>query len=616
MNKLLRYLKPVWALVIVSFVLVSLQSLFALLIPSFISSITKIIENPTNYATDMKKLITLFSYSVITPTGDLNTDILIIGGIMISFAVGFLLCALASSVTIAKIGSTYGRQVRHDVFSKVNSFAISQYDKFGTASLITRTTNDIEQTQMIIQSTMRIIIMSPLTMILAIVLIVQSDPWIALIIACALPLIVVIMAVIFYIAYPLFKKFQTVIDELTLSLRQTLKGIRVIRAFDRQKEDDDSFDKANTRMKKLAIKVDHTMTFANPLVNIIFYITYIGIYFYGFAKTEGQPASEGTVAFSNVLVGAQYAMQIMNSFLFIGFLLINIPRASACAKRINEVLATPELIKNPQNPIIPANHEGIVEFKKVGFTFPDAKEPTLSQISFKTKPGSTTAIIGSTGSGKSSIINLIPRFYDVTEGSLLIDGVDTRQMDKRDLRRRLGFVPQTAQLFTGTIRSNIAFGMKNVTESEIREALEISQSADFVDAMEKGIDSPIEQDGKNLSGGQKQRIAIARALIRKPEIYVFDDSFSALDFQTDIRLRTALRHYTANSSVIIVAQRVSTIINADEIIVLEQGKIVGVGSHRELLKTCRVYQEIVDSQMDKDEIMKTINMTKALGGAE
>lgn len=616
MNKLLRYLRPIWWEVVIAVFLVAFQSLFALLIPSFIGNITTIIENPTNYTTQMDYLVSLFSFNFIKPTGDLNADIWAIGGVMIAFAVGFLLCAFGSSLVISRIGATYGKQVRHDVFSKVTNFAIGQYDKFGTASLITRTTNDIEQTQQAIQSTLRIIIMSPLSMVLAIVLILKSDPWIALIIACALPVIVLIMILIFVRAYPLFKKFQTVIDELTMQLRQSLKGVRVIRAFDRQKEDDASFDKANVKMRDLSVKVDHTMTFANPLISIIFDVTYIAVYFYGFAITDGTPASNGTVMFSNVIEGAQYATQIMNSFLFFGFLLIMIPRASACAKRINEVLETPELIKNPQNPIIPANHEGIVEFEKVGFTFPDATISTLENISFKTKPGSTTAIIGSTGSGKSSVINLIPRFYDVTSGVVKVDGVDVRQMNKKELRTRLGFVPQTAQLFSGTIRSNILFGMKDASDDDIREALEVSQSADFVDALDKGIDSPVEQDGKNFSGGQKQRLAIARALIRKPEIYIFDDSFSALDFQTDIRLRTALKRYTSKSSVIIVAQRVSTILDADEIIVLDKGQIVGTGTHVELLKSCKVYQEIVYSQMDKDEITKTIDIAKTIcGGA-
>jgi ATP-binding cassette, subfamily B, multidrug efflux pump len=616
MNKLLRYLKPIWWLVVLAVFLVSFQTLFSLLVPACISNISDIIQNPSQYTESTKHLIVIFGFGFLTPSGDSLTDIWMIGGIMIAFATGFLLCAFGSSIVIGRIGATYGKRVRHDVFSKVNGFAVSQYDKFGTASLITRTTNDIEQTQQVIQSTLRIIIMSPLSMILSIVLVLQSDPWIALIIACALPLIIIIMIVIFIVAYPLFKKMQTVIDELTLSLRQSLKGVRVIRAFDRQKEDDESFDKANVNMRNLAVKVDHSMTFANPFISIIFDVTYIAVYFYGFAKTDGQPVQQGMVTFSKVLVGSTYAMQIMNSFLFFGFLLIMIPRASACAKRINEVLDTTELIKNPVNPVIPANHEGIVEFEKVGFTFPDASIPTLSDISFKTKPGSTTAIIGSTGSGKSSIINLIPRFYDATSGSVIVDGIDVRNMEKQELRKRLGFVPQTATLFTGTIRSNILFGKRDATDAELREALEVSQSADFVDAMEKGLDSPVEQDGKNFSGGQKQRLAIARALIRKPEIYIFDDSFSALDFQTDIRLRTALKRYTVNSSVIIVAQRVSTILDADSIIVVDQGKIVGIGTHKELLKTCTVYQEIVYSQMDKEEIAKTINLAKSFGGGE
>jgi ATP-binding cassette subfamily B multidrug efflux pump len=613
MNKLLRYLKPIWWLVVLAVLLVGFQTLFALLIPSFISQITKIIEYPTSYTDGMEGLISLYSFKLIKPTGDSITDIWIIGGIMIAFAFGFLLCAFGSSLVISRIGAEYGKAVRHDVFSKVNNFAIGQYDKFGTASLITRTTNDIEQTQQVIQSTLRIIIMSPLSMVLAISLIVGVDPGIAVIIACVLPLIVLIMIVIFLVAYPLFKKIQASIDDLTLALRESLKGVRVIRAFNRQKEDGEKYDAANKKMLAISIKVDHTMAFANPLITILFDLTYIAVYFYGFLQADN---NVGTVQFDNIMVGAQYAMQIMNSFLFFGFLLIMIPRASACAKRINEVLSAPELVKNPQNPIIPTSNDGVVEFKNVTFKYPGAEEATLENVSFKTHPGSTTAIIGSTGSGKSTLIDLIPRFYDATDGQIIIDGVDVRDMDKKELRKRLGFVPQTAQLFSGTIRSNVVFGKRDATDREIREALEVSQSAEFVDSTEKGLDSPVEQDGKNFSGGQKQRLAIARALIRKPEIYVFDDSFSALDFKTDIRLRTALKRYTGQSSVIIVAQRVSTILDAEEIIVLEKGKIVGVGTHNELLQSCPVYQEIVYSQLDKDEIAKTVNLAKSLGGGQ
>jgi ATP-binding cassette subfamily B protein len=350
------------------------------------------------------------------------------------------------------------------------------------------------------------------------------------------------------------------------------------------------------------------MSFGSPIISIIFDFTFLAVFYYGFTTISGKP-STSAIDFTNVIVGAEYAMQIIQSFLMFMFLLISVPRGQACAKRINEVLNSDNPIKDPKIPVAPKKNTGLVEFKDVSFTFPGASAATISHISFEARPGKTTAIIGSTGSGKSTVINLIPRFYDVTEGRILVDGVDARNYKTDDLRARLGYVPQTAQLFSGTVRENIAFGKEDATDEEIKQALEVAQATEFTSTLEKGLASPVEQDGKNFSGGQKQRLSIARALVKKPEIYIFDDSFSALDFKTDLKLRKALRTYTSDSTIIIVAQRVSTIIDADDIVVLDEGKKVGEGTHEELLKTCDIYREIISSQLDKDEIAKTMALS-------
>jgi ATP-binding cassette, subfamily B, multidrug efflux pump len=622
MNKLFRYLAPIWWEILIAVVLIGLQAWFALLIPSFMSNIMKIMESSGDYTTSIKSLITIFSFSFVTPTGDRVTDILIIGGIMIAFALGFLICALASSILVSMIGAYFGKSLRHDIFNKVAHYSVSSYDKFGTASLITRTTNDIEQTQQVIQMGLRIVIMAPTTLIIAVMMILNYDPSLALIVACSIPLIVIIVVVLFAVANPLFQKNQAFIDKLTVVFRESLTGVRVVRAFNQQKREEKRFDDANKDLTDISIRVFRVMSFASPIISIIFDITYIAVYFYGFAELDGQGFTYvgGTfviqgIQFDHIIVSAQYAMQIMQSFMMFSMLLILLPRGQACAKRINAVLEEKDLIVDPAIPEEVESTEGVVEFKDVAFTFPGAVSPTLSSISFKTKPGSTTAIIGSTGSGKSTVINLIPRFYDVSSGVVLVDGVDVRKYSQVALREKIGFVPQTALLFTGTIRSNLAFGKSNATMDEINEALTVAQAAHFVGKSEKGIDQEVEEGGKNFSGGQKQRLCIARALVKKPEIYIFDDSFSALDFKTDIQLRTALKKYTQKSSVIIVAQRVSTILDANDIIVLNDGKIVGEGTHQDLLKTCQVYREIVYSQLDPEEIEKTLRLaTEAAGG--
>lgn len=612
MAKLLRYLKPIWWEVFLQVILLTLQSFFALIIPAFMANITQIMENPDTYSTSMTGLFQFWHWSLFTPTGDHITDTWIIGGLMMAFAALFLLCAFTSSLLGSHIGAFYAKSLRHDMFKKITSMSVGEYNDFGTASLITRTTNDIEQTQMAVQMGLRIMIMSPVSLVLAIVMIMSRDMTLAAIVALTIPFIIVVVTVLLVLANPLFKKMQTYIDHLTSVMRESLKGVRVIRAFNQQDREYSRFEKANKDLADVGIRVDRTMSFGSPLIGIAFDATYVGIYYYGFAAIDGK-ASSLTIDFANIVTSAEYAMQLMQSFLMFMFLLIMLPRAQACAKRINAVLESLNPIMDPEKPTTTENHTGLVEFQDVSFYFPKAAAPTLSNITFTAKPGKTTAIIGSTGSGKSTVINLLPRFFDVSSGHVLVDGIDVRDFKKSDLRNRLGFVPQTAQLFRGTIRDNIAFGKEDASDSDIQEALKVAQAKEFIDTLDKGLDAPVEADGKNFSGGQKQRLAIARALVKKPEIYIFDDSFSALDFKTDVRLRKALKGYTHDSTIIIVAQRVSTIIDADNIVVLDEGKIVGQGTHSELLKSCAVYQEIVASQLDKEEITKTLAMTSAGG---
>lgn len=615
MTKLLRYLKPIWWEVLIVMLLTALDAYLGLLLPDFMTKITTIMENPSGYAsgTDpMTGLIPLWGQNYITPTGNNITDIWIIGGVMTGISFIALILSFFGSIMNSRVGAYFGQKLRQEVFHKVTGFSVADYGKFGTATLITRTTNDIEQCQQLVQMGLRILVRSPVTLIVAIIMILTKDGRIALVVAVSIPLIIAIMVVLFVLAYPLFEKFQTVFDKVTATLRESITGVRVVRAFNQQKSENKRFDEVNDEATKLVTKFSRIMSFANPAIGIIFDITYMAIFVVGYWMFDGVPFSSNVMAnFGNVIASAEYAMNIMFGFIMFSLLFIMVPRASASAKRINEVLAVKNQIVEPANPVHPNNKDGVVEFKDVTFTFPDATVPTLNHISFKTKPGSTTAIIGSTGSGKSSVINLIPRFYDVTAGHVLIDGVDVRDYEKHELREKIGFVPQQALLFSGTIRSNMEFGNPNASEDEIKLALDIAQATHFVSKKEQGLDSVVEHGGKNFSGGQKQRLCIARALVKKPEIYIFDDSFSALDFKTDIKLRTALKGYTQNSSVIIVAQRVSTILDADDIVVLSDGKIVGEGTHQELLKTCKVYQEIVYSQLDKEEIAKTMKLAES-----
>jgi ATP-binding cassette, subfamily B, multidrug efflux pump len=456
--------------------------------------------------------------------------------------------------------------------------------------------------------------MTPVTLATAISLTLDTNPFLVYVFAVSVPLIFIAIGITFAIATPLFEKVQKKVDKLTSVLRENLTGVRVVRAFSQEKKEAKRFEVANTDLTKTNITVGKTMSFLNPFVSFVFDLTYLSIFFIGFVTLEGLEIEIDGISlkFGDILATAQYSSTVMFSLLMLAAILIFLPRARASAKRINEVLNTVPSIKDPTvaetKTIIEVG--GKIEFKDVTFQFKDAQTPTLKNISFIAEPKKITAIIGSTGSGKSSIINLIPRFFDVNEGQVLIDNVDIRHIKQTELRRRIGFVPQQALLFTGSVKDNLSFGKINATDEELWTALEVAQADHFIKKYPEQLNTEVSQTGKNFSGGQKQRLAIARALVKKPEIYIFDDSFSALDYKTDIRLRQRLKTYTQQATVILVAQRVSTIIDADQIIVLDEGQIVGKATHKELLKTCKVYKEIVYSQLDPEEVEKTLSLTQ------
>lgn len=600
MAKVFKCLKNKWYLFLIVMLAIIAQCYLQLMLPEYMGNITKLI---------------------MSDDPDRITNIWINGGWMILISVGVVVLATIQNFLGATLSAIAGRELRKEVFAKVNNLDQTQYNKFGTSTLITRTTNDIEQVKSYLLMAIRIVVMSPTYMIIGLIKTLTQDAMLSIILAICIPLIIVVMGLIMHFATPLFRKIQTKIDNLTVVLRGNLTGVRVVRAYNQQDTEYKKFDFANKDMTSVSRKVNRLMSIVNPTVSILFNLCYIGIYALGFYLLDNVPIFSGgefnqdiPLVITNVSVVAQYSLQIMQSFLMLAMIAVMYPQASACAKRISEVLDAPksfdeeEYSEEKKNLYLNRKSRGIIKFDNVTFAYPDSNKSCISNISFETKPGKTTAIIGSTGSGKSTVINLIPRFYDVTEGSITLDGVDIRDLNIADLRESVGFVPQKAVLFKGTIRNNLKFGKADATDEEINEALKVAQAYSFVDKLPVKLDSFVSQGGKNFSGGQKQRLAIARTLVKKPEIYIFDDSFSALDFKTDARLRNALNSYIEDSSVIVVAQRVSSILNADTIIVLNEGKMVGKGTHAELLKSCPVYQDIVKSQLDPDEVDKTIKM--------
>jgi ATP-binding cassette, subfamily B, multidrug efflux pump len=519
------------------------------------------------------------------------------GGYMILVALGSSICAIIGSYLSARVALGYGRILRSKVFERVESYSLHEFDKIGTASLITRTTNDINQVQTLIVMGMRFMIYAPIMCIGGIIMALSKDKPLTMILAIVLPVLMILIGILAAMVVPIFKTLQKKLDKVNLVLRENLTGIRVIRAFNRLDIERHRFAEANGDLTDTSIRVNKIMAAMQPIMMLFMNVTSVAIIWFA-----GLRINSGKMELGDMMAFLQYAMQIMFSLIMVSIMYVMVPRAQASAVRINEVLDMKRSIVNPDQPNKADQQSGYVEFKDVAFSYPGAEEPAISNISFVAKPGEITSIIGGTGSGKSTLISLIPRFYDIQSGSILVDGVDVRDMTQKDLRAKIGFVPQTAVLFSGTIADNIRYGKDDASDEEIRHAAETAQAKEFIAEMKDGYDSVIAQGGTNISGGQKQRLSIARALIRKPEIYIFDDSFSALDFKTDARLRAALKKETVESTVIIVAQRVSTVMDADRIIVLDNGSIVGMGTHKELMNTCEVYREIVSSQLSEEEI--------------
>jgi ABC-type multidrug transport system, ATPase and permease components len=529
--------------------------------------------------------------------GDTN-EIMRIGGLMLLVAAGGAICAIIASYLSSLVAVGFGRTLRSNLFRRIESFSLHEFDKLGTATLITRTTNDITQIQMVTIMMMRMMISAPMMAIGGIILAMRKDRELTLVLAVAIPVLGGVIALVASRVIPLFKKIQIKIDKINLILREKLTGIRVIRAFNTVQRENIRFDEANNDLTNTYIKVNRIMAFMMPSIMLIMSMTQLSILWFG-----GIRISQGSMDLGALFAFIQYAMQIMFSMIMLAMMFIMVPRAQAAAIRVNEVLATNPGINDSESiKTSSAGKKGYVEFKNVTFNYHGAEEPALSNISFSARPGEITAIIGSTGSGKSTLVKLIPRFYDVNSGSVLVDGVDIKEMSQEYLRAKIGFVPQKAVLFSGTIAENIKFGNDNATDEEIRHAVEIAQASEFISGMDGGYEHAIAQGGTNVSGGQKQRLSIARALVRKPEVYIFDDSFSALDFKTDARLRAALKQEIAEATVIIVAQRVGTVMDANRIIVLDEGKVAGIGNHKELMETCSVYREIVASQLSEEEI--------------
>ncbi len=523
--------------------------------------------------------------------------ILRIGGIMLLISAGGVLCSILASFLSSRTAVGFGRIIRNKLFAKVEGFSLHEFDKVGTATLITRTTNDVTQIQAVTIMIFSIMLFAPLTAIGGIVMALREDKPLTWIFAVVIPLLAIIIGATLKFAMPLFKLMQVKIDKLNLVLREGLTGIRVVRAFNRIETEKLRFDDANADLMNNAIKVNKIMAFLMPIMMLIMNVTTVAIIWFG-----GKRIDDGSMQVGSLIAFIQYGMQILFGFLMLAMVFIMIPRAQASAIRINEVLDMEPEILDPKKVILANKESGYVEFNDVSFSYPGAEQSAISNITFSAKPGEITAIIGGTGSGKSTLINLIPRFYDATSGKVLVDGVDVREMSQESLRAKIGFVPQKTVLFSGTIAENIKYGKDDATTEEIEHAATVAQATDFVDGMTEGYEHFIAQGGTNVSGGQKQRLSIARALVRKPEIYIFDDSFSALDFKTDAKLRAALKNETAKATVLIIAQRVATVMDADRIIVLDDGCIAGMGTHKELLTSCKIYHEIVSSQLSEEEL--------------
>jgi ATP-binding cassette, subfamily B, multidrug efflux pump len=519
------------------------------------------------------------------------------GGIMTIVAIAGTVCAIGGTFFSSRVATGMCKILRAEIFYKVQGFSLHEFDSVSTASLITRTTNDTAQIQQVMVMILSLLITAPITLVVGILLALDQDVGLSWILVAVMPILISVILLLLFKAIPLFSVMQVKLDKLNLILDENLTGVRVVRAFNRIKHEEKRFDAASLDVTGVAIKVNELVSIMMPAMMFTINISSLAIIWFGSKRVAG-----GTLEMGAMFTFLQYATQILFSLLMVAMLFIMIPRAEASAKRINEVLEMDPEIKDPTKVKNITQKKGYVEFRSVTFSYSGAEKPALSDISFTATPGKITAIIGGTGSGKSTLVNLIPRFYDVESGQLLIDGVETREMSQEYLRAKIGFVPQKAILFAGTITDNLRYGKEDASEDEIKHAAEVAQASEFISIMPDGFNSLISQGGTNVSGGQMQRLSIARALVRKPEIYIFDDTFSALDFKTDAKLRQALKSETRLATVLIVAQRVSTVIDADQIIVLEDGRAVGIGTHKELMKSCDVYKGIVSSQLSATEI--------------
>lgn len=534
----------------------------------------------------------------------INTDklqsnyVILAGAKMVGIALISMLATVIVSFIAARVGAALGRNLRKDVFKKVVSFSNAEFDEFSTASLITRTTNDIQQIIMLVIMGLRIVFYAPILGIGGVIKVINTGASMGWVILVAVISILLVVIVLFSFAIPKFKSVQKLVDKLNLVTRESLTGMLVIRAFSTQKYEEDKFEVANSNLTKTNLFVNRIMTTMMPLMMFIMNAITLLIVWVGAHRIE-----DGIMQVGTMMAFMQYTMQIIMAFLMISMVSVILPRAMVSAQRVSEVLGVNVTIKDIENvETFNDREKGIVEFKNVSFRYPGSNEDVISNVSFKAMPGETTAFIGSTGSGKSTLINLIPRFYDVTDGEILIDGVNIKNVSQYDLREKIGFIPQKGLLFSGTIESNLKYGGEHITDKGIRKAAEIAQAMEFINSNEEGFKTEIAQGGTNVSGGQKQRLAIARALSKESEIFIFDDSFSALDFKTDAKLRKAINTELKDSTLLIVAQRISTIMNANQIIVLDEGRVVGKGTHKELMENCEVYQQIALSQLSKEEL--------------
>ncbi|GAC1348909.1 MAG: ABC transporter ATP-binding protein [Ktedonobacteraceae bacterium] len=578
MIKLLRFMKPYRLILIVIVLLAFGQAMSNLYLPTLMGDIVAygIFKGDTGY-------------------------IWRTGGIMSLVTLGGVLAAVIGIFFSSQVATGFGKIIRARLFTHVQQFSLHEFDTMGSSSLITRTTNDTTQVQQVTIIMLNMMITAPFTLIAGIILALNQDVGLSWILVVIIPILVGAIAILLSKTIPLFRRMQVKLDNLNLILDEGLTGVRVVRAFDRQKHEEQRFDEANADLTNIAVRVNQMMATLMPLMMFVLNLSSVAILWFGAIRINN-----GDMQVGALFAFLQYAMLILFSLLMVSMMFVMLPRAAASATRINEVLAMEPEIKDAAQVKRAEDTSGYVEFQDVTFSYPGAEEPALSHFSFKATPGEVTAIIGGTGSGKSTLVNLIPRFYDVDSGRVLVDGVDVREMSQEHLRAKIGFVPQKAVLFSGTIAENIRYGKEDASDEEVRHAAAIAQATEFIDDMDEGFDAVIAQGGTNISGGQKQRLSIARALVRKPEIYVFDESFSALDYKTDAKLREALRREIHDATMFVISQRVSTVMNADQIIVLDEGHMVGIGTHQALIKTCEVYREIVSSQLSSEEIAEEI----------